>query len=180
MPRGKVLPPPLPRGDKGGVGQSVKSVPAITLDVECGACHARAVLSFVVAGDAGDESPAAPVSINSTDRPSRLLDVGQWIVLARGFLERVDRMKDKSEVRLLRLSAASCLAEAIKFYDDAENDLPPTGAFFTEVSRSRFHEAPEQFSRQRLLGLLSRLPAPGRTTVATDRNDPRPWWIRWA
>jgi hypothetical protein len=152
----------------------------VALDVECGACHAREVVSFVVAGDVADESPIAPVSINSTDRPSRLLDVGQWIVLARSFLERADRMKDKSEVRLLRLSAAACLTEAIKFHDDAENDLPPANALFHDLSRSRFHEAPEQFSRQRLLGLLSRLPTPGRTTVAADLKDPRPWWIRWA
>jgi hypothetical protein len=69
------------------------------------------------------------------------------------------------------MDAAQCLREALKFYDDEDNDLPPRNALFHEASRRRFWDHPEEFSRQRLLNALSRLPnpVPGGATPAEAR-----------
>ncbi|MBI1827521.1 MAG: hypothetical protein HYR83_14190 [Planctomycetes bacterium] len=63
--------------------------------------------------------------------------------------------------RRLAMEAATCLNEALRFYDD-ENDLPSAGAFFTDDSRARFREHPQLFSRQRLLNLRAQLPTPSK------------------
>lgn len=96
--------------------------------------------------------------INPTDDSSRIIDIGQWLTLARMFTERSRNEPRRVEARSLALQAADCLREALKFYDDPDNDLPPDHAIFTDTSRRRFREAPQQFSRERILGELRKLP----------------------
>lgn len=104
--------------------------------------------------------PTVGEAINESDEPSRLLDVGQWILLARLLIEDAEREPDRVLARNLRIESGRCLEEAVKFFDDAENDLPPAGAFFCDASRQRFRQAPEQFSRRRLIEMRARLPNP--------------------
>jgi hypothetical protein len=71
--------------------------------------------------------------------------------------EAAGKEKNKTEARRLALEAAQCLDEALKFYVE-DNDLPTKDTFFHHGSRQRFRDHPEQFSRQRLLHLRSKLP----------------------
>ncbi|NLE57208.1 MAG: hypothetical protein GX616_02525, partial [Planctomycetes bacterium] len=59
--------------------------------------------------------------------------------------------------RRMRIEAAQCLDEALKFFDE-DNDLPPREAFFTEKSYRRFLERPELYTRQRLIEMRSPSP----------------------
>ena len=102
---------------------------------------------------------ADPTVINPTEEPSRIIDLGQWITLARVFADRSAKSADPQHARRLNLRAAECWDEALKFYDDPENDLPPPEAFFCEVSRERFRTHPGQFSRKHLLHERSKLPS---------------------
>ena len=137
----------------------VVSVPAT-----CGSCQAVTRLRFrlptppesISAGRAGPADRAAVV--NATGEPSRILDLGQWLTLFRMLTETAGHEANRTETRRLSLEASQCLDEALKFYDDEDNDLPPSEAFFHKDSRDRFNAHPEQFSRQRLLHLRSKLP----------------------
>ena len=76
--------------------------------------------------------------------------------------------------------AALCLAEALKFYGDDE--LPPRSAFFTETSARAFSEHPENFAKQKLRDMQSKLPPIAKMArrVARDEASPRPkWWRFW-
>jgi hypothetical protein len=115
--------------------------------------------------------------VNPTDEPSRILDVGQWIVLFRMITERAAREIDKIQARHLGIEAAQCLEEALKFYDDVDNDLPPQEALFTEASRTRFRKAPEQFSRRRLIDLRAKLPSGSAMRASLSAKKKR-WWNR--
>jgi len=106
--------------------------------------------------------------VNSTDEPSWILDVAQWLTLFSMMTEMAGKESDKTAARRLSLEAAQCLDEALKFYEE-DNDLPPTEAFFHQGSRDRFRDHPQQFSRQRLLHLRSRLP----TRWRQDGSEPR-------
>lgn len=146
-------PPPIPpsKGGRGGVGGA-------TLD------HAT-------------ESESA-VIVNPTDERSQIIDVGQWIVLFRMISEAAGGEADKSRARRLGIEAAQCLEEALKFYDELDNDLPPPEALFHNASRERFHRAPEQFSKRRLIELHSKLPI---TSTARSRQSvpkKKEWWRR--
>jgi hypothetical protein len=99
-----------------------------------------------------------PSAINPTDEPSVIIDVGQWLTLAQWLADQSQRQPDRVAARSQAVQAAQCLREALKFYDDPDNDLPPGDAVFTESSRRRLREAPQQFSRERILGDLGRLP----------------------
>lgn len=131
----------------------------VTIDVAatCGACHSVTPLKFRLSGPpqtiAADQAPV----VNSTDEPSRILDVTQWLTLFRMMTETAGKEPNKSAARHLSLEAAQCLDEALKFYEE-DNDLPTRDAFFQQGSRQRFRDYPEQFSRQRLLHLRSKLP----------------------
>jgi len=98
--------------------------------------------------------------VNPTAEPSQILDLGQWLTLFRMLTETAGHEASMTDARRLSLEAAQCLDEALKFYDDADNDVPPVEAFFGEDSRDRFKAHPEQFSRRRLLHLRSKLPTP--------------------
>lgn len=110
-------------------------------------------------------APPPPASndvsdINPTSEPSRIIDLGQWLVLVSLLANEAAQETNRVRTRELGIQTARCLDEALKFYTDAENDLPPPEAFFHEESRRRFHDSPEKFSRQRIVGLKSNLPQP--------------------
>lgn len=99
--------------------------------------------------------------INSSLEASSLIDVGQWLTLSGLLREQAKAEPNRIRARQIGIEAGECLDEALKFYDDPENDLPPQEAFFCESSKLRFKEAPEQFSRERIVGERVRLPKAG-------------------
>ncbi len=148
-------------------------VPAI-----CRACGTGREILFATARLRTDDRwPAEPIGaadgpewdepsggINPNDEPSEIIDVAGWLMLFTLLSERASRQEqqarslpDRSACRRLQMRAAACLTEALKFYD-ADNDLPPEEAFFAAASRRQFREHPELFTRDRLIGLLARLP----------------------
>lgn len=156
----------------------------VELLATCESCGHTHTFHFALPPDVqpDDRDNLYPI-INPTVQPSRILDVGQWIVLFRVILEAAGNQKDKIEARRLGYEAAQCLEEAIKFYTD--NDLPPPGALCCNVSRARFREHPEQFSKERLIEMRGKLPK--LTTMKRQLSDgkkPRsgakkPWWRWW-
>lgn len=101
--------------------------------------------------------------LNVEDEPSRLIDVAGWLTLftwladaARSAADRATHGAEREQARRMRLLAASCLDEALQFYDP-DNDLPPDEAFFHDVGRRQFWEHPEWFTRQHLADLRSSL-----------------------
>ncbi len=145
------------------------------IDAVCKACKAESRLAVCIepSTTGGTDDPTI---INSTDAPSVILDVGQWIVLFRMIEGAAASEPDKIRARELRLGAAACLDEALKFYDDPENDLPPSESVFCDATAERIRQAPEQFSRQRLLALRSKLPHTSGVVTGAQADDQRLWW----
>ena len=145
------------------------------IDAVCKACkvESRLVVCIEPSSTGGVDDPAV---INSTDDPSVILDVGQWVVLFRMIEGAAASEPDKIRARELRLGAAACLDEALKFYDDPENDLPPSESVFCDATAERIRQAPEQFSRQRLLALRSKLPHTSGVVTGARAEDQRLWW----
>jgi len=155
---GQELSAPSPsKGEGQGEGRDDA---VVEIAAECAACHAESTWSFRLSAVAGAPDVRQPV-INPTDEPSWILDVAQWITLFRMISATAEQQSDKQAARRLRIEAAQCLEEALKFYEP-DNDLPPTEAFFHEGSRDRLRNHPGQFSRQRLLGLRNKLPTETR------------------
>lgn len=154
------------RGGEATAGVASDDQTIYTIVARCSACGAENVHTFQVSAGAVQPPPGEPAVVNPTAKPSRILDVGQWIVLFRVITEAAANEKDKVQARHLGLEAAQCLDEALKFYDDPENELPPDEAVFTESTARRLREAPEQFSRTRLIELRGKLP----TTAAMRKS----------
>ena len=131
-----------------------------SIDTSCGACGALTAVTFQLSGRPAADNGVRQTVVNPTDEPSHIVDVAQWITLAHVILEDAQRETDRVRARNLNLKAAQCLEEALKFYDDADNDLPPPEAFLLDASRRGFRENPEEFSKRRLIGLKSKLPSP--------------------
>lgn len=164
------------RGPLGG-GESVREEGAgaggVTLTVEtvCHECGSAAVLQFLVTAPPGEHVNAFdPPLVNPTEDPSRILDVGQWIMLSRVLTEEASAAKEKGAGRRLALQAAQCIEEALKFYED-DNDLPPPGATFTDATRRRLREAPDQFSKRRLIELRAKLPFSTAQRAAMSKDS---------
>lgn len=160
------------------------SVTDVAIRATCKVCGLSSDFQFNLAQRVDAENVDAPPVVNVSDAPSKIIDVAQWITLFRVLTQAAASQGDKQETRLLGLEAAQCLDEALKFYDDPDNDLPPPDAFFLDSSRARFDGHPEQFSRQRLIDLRAKLPttATMRARLAkTDatRKGPRRWWRFW-
>lgn len=119
--------------------------PIASFEALCGRCAATRNYYFELSND-------------PRDRPSRLIDIAQWLTLHGMFLETAKFESNKARARTIALQAAECLDESLKFFDDPENDLPPVSAFFDQTSLLRFRENPQQFSRARILGLRRSLP----------------------
>lgn len=150
-----------------------------SIDVTCGACGALETSAFQLRPKTAENEGVGSAVINPTEEPSRIVDVAQWITLSHVILEDAKRETNKVRARQLSLDSARCLDEALRFYDDADNDLPPPEAFFLEASRRGYQEHPEEFSRQRLIDLKSRLPTPSAGEVGTPSVDPKVpgrWW----
>ena len=141
----------------------------------CDACSATSSRRFrLPPGVSG-----ATAVINPTDEPSRILDVAQWLTLFRMIVEAADREKDKVQARHLGIEAAQCLEEALRFY--GEDDAPDPSGFFLDSSRKHLAEHPQQFSRQRLLGLRAKLPTLVAMQATLSREPKkRPWWRPWS
>lgn len=157
-----LLATPCPRCGRGPVRSTAERFieshgPETTLAItaRCDACGHEAEAHFTVpTASAGDPTEA----INATAEPSRILDVGRWVMLATMLIEAARSEKDAVRARQLKIEAGLCLDEALKFYTDADNDLPPPEAFFSDTSRTPLHEAPERFSRRRLEAMRQALP----------------------
>jgi hypothetical protein len=128
----------------------------------CGSCQNATQWKFRLSGPSQTVSADQAPVVNSTNEPSRILDVAQWLTLFRMMTEAAGKEMNKPAARRLSLEAAQCLDEALKFYEE-DNDLPTKDAFFHDGSWERFRDHPEQFSRQRLLHLRSKLPTPWPT-----------------
>jgi len=132
----------------------------LTLSASCEACGHRFVARFAVTSAGfGDTSKV----INPVSEPSRILDLAQWTMLSTMLLESSRREPDKVRGRQLRIEAGLCLDEALKFYGDAENDLPTAEAFFTGETRALLKDSPERFSRSRLRNMRAALPVASRS-----------------
>lgn len=129
-----------------------------TVTAKCLSCGSAQDFGFLIETAALAPRSNRPPVINHTDRPSRILDLGQWTILSQVFREEARNETDRARARVLNLQAAQCLDEALKFFDDPENDLPPAEAFFCEASRTRFRNSPQQFARSRLIGERAKLP----------------------
>ncbi|MCY2929741.1 MAG: hypothetical protein NTV86_09665 [Planctomycetota bacterium] len=144
--------------------------------------HCRSTHSFVFL--CRHELPPTGVDseiINPTDRPGDLLDLGQWLSLFYSLIGLAGRQGVPIIARRLGYQASLCLSEALKFYRPGE-ELPPAEAFFHPDSQAAFRNAPEKFTRTRLLGLRDRLPSPDRMADrlrADEAPAPRRWYQFW-
>jgi len=138
----------------------------LRIDAVCAACSATSTWTFTLREpmERSGENNAG-----SADAPSSLLDVGQWIMLSGLLVEDALHEREKVRARNLKIEAAACLEEALKFYDDG-NDLPPQTALVTDASRMRFRQAPEHFSRQRLIEKHAKLPNPDARTQSSGKT----------
>jgi len=151
----------------------------VEIETVCRACRAQSRFEFQLPDERSLVRAPEPTSINDSDEPSRLIDVAQWITLFRVVAEAAASEKNKQAARLKGIEAAQCLEEALKFYDDPENDLPRDSALFSGESRRRLREHPEQFSRQRLIELRAKLPMLHVMQRSVRHRDPKPWWRFW-
>ncbi len=129
----------------------------VHLDATCAVCNRAWPMQFRLPLGTGVDPASGIAAVNTTDEPSKILDVSQWLVLFRLIVDRAGREPNKAASRQLGLEAAQCLEEALKFYDD-DNDLPPARALFSEEARGRLADRPQDFSRQRLIQMRAKLP----------------------
>ena len=145
--------------------------------VQCAACGDVATVTFQFPGTPVEDTEVhgGEGEVNPSQEPSRILDVGQWIVLFRMNSDAASQGVDKTRARRLGLVAAQCLEEALKFYDDPENDLPPSEAVFKTATRDRLRQAPQQFSRRRLIELRAKLPHSSAMRSRDDSTKHKRW-----
>lgn len=136
------------------------AVAYVSLPATCAACAQSISPVFSMPRDRMRVDPMSSC-INEGDRPSSIIDVGQWLVLSRMISEAAGRSEDKLQVRRFGIQAAQCIDEALKFFSAGE-ELPDSTAFFTGPSCERFRQHPEQFTRSRLLDLRAKLPMHSR------------------
>lgn len=164
------------QGGEASIAEESPSSSVAAVPVTCQSCGAATTLRFRLPAPPVAVSADRPPDINSTPDPSLILDVGQWIVLFRLIAEEAGRETDKARSRRLGLEAAQCLEEAIKFYNEEGNDLPPKNAFFFPASWERFQQAPAQFSKRRLIGLRAKLPSIAAMKSRIAQPPKRRWW----
>ena len=142
-------------------------------------CGSEQTFRFLCESDPPESGPDQE-RINPTDRPSRIVDLAQWLSLFYMLAESAASKRDKTATRQAGFAAALCLAEALKFYGD--NELPPVSAFFGSNSMAAFHEHPANFARQKLRDMQARLPALNTMAehIEKDRHARRKrWWQFW-
>lgn len=148
----------------------------VTIPATCSKCKSTVELTFGLS-ELPETDPTFPATVNDSTDPSRIIDLAQWLTLARMILEAASKETDKQQARILGMEAAQCLEEALKFYDE-DNDLPEPSAFYIAASRVRFEQQPQLFSRQRLVNQRAKLPTMGvmRTRVAAAPKKKK-WWF---
>jgi len=156
------------------------SVLFVDIEAACGTCNGHSNFTFRLPHGTGVDKDTGLPTVNPTDGPSGIIDVAQWLTLFRVITAKAGDTADKADSRRLGLEAAQCLEEALKFYED-DNDLPPESACFSDTSRARFAEHPQEFSRQRLINLRAKLPNMNvmLARAAQDlQRTKRRWWRR--
>jgi hypothetical protein len=152
----------------------------IRLTASCRQCKHVQQIVFALPLGLGTHTDGAPAEINVSDERSEIIDLAEWLTLFRSITAAASRETDRGHSRQLGLEAAQCLDEALKFYDEEnENDLPPDDAFFSARSRERRRDHPEHFSRRRLLELRAHLPSTKVMRAAmefADKPKKKRWW----
>jgi len=147
----------------------------------CNHCHAQKSIEFVSEFNLIEQPPESE-TINPTDQPSRVIDLGQWLSLFYLLIEVAAQELKPAESRRISYRAALCLAEALKFYS-GDDELPPESAFFTDDTRTAFHRYPEKFARQKLRDMRSKLPAldlmARRVARDEESRSRKRWWQIW-
>lgn len=105
--------------------------------------------------------------------PSEVVDLAQWVGLYFQYADRMEKAEDPAEARDAATRAATCLAEALKFYDDDE--MPPESAFRAPTSVAAFQSNPATFARTHLRELKAMLPVQ-RAAGAPSDVDKKAWW----
>ncbi|MEK6676389.1 MAG: hypothetical protein AABZ47_12135 [Planctomycetota bacterium] len=144
----------------------------------CATCGTEIVVCFRLSEEMTKSVDTQPAVVNPTVEQSRILDLADWLTLFRMITEAASRETNRIQARQLGIEAALCLEEGLKFFEDEDNDLPSAKAFFSESSLHRFRQNPEQFSKQRLLELRSKLPTMAAMRSALERPERRSWWRR--
>ena len=137
-----------------------EATPPAVLTLLCARCAATRLQPVHLVHPSTSEESKDTSVINPSVEPSAIIDLGQWLVLVSLLGNEAASEPDRRRARDLGIQASRCIDEALKFFADADNDLPPPEAFFRKESRRRFHDSPEQFSRQRIAGMLKNLPRP--------------------
>ncbi len=158
-----------------------EGIPCRRMLALCRDCRTRQDFLFdVTRCDQQPEPIEMPRPIDDP-KPSRVIDVSQWLALFHAILKAAGGTRDRASSRRLGFEAAQCLEEALKFYDGDE-DLPPREAFLTDKSFQRSREHPAGFARSRLIEYRDKLPATGIMRARISRDDrgasPR-GWRRW-
>ena len=155
----------------------------VTVQAKCSSCNEESYLLFEIPGESegvGAETGGGR-RINPCGDASRILDVVQWVTLARIMGEAADRASDRLEARELGCDAGECLDEALRFYD-AQSELPPGSGLFAEHSRQRIKDRPELYIREALIGARGKLPVRRtgmRESGRGSRSGGRRWWQWW-
>ena len=157
----------------------------------CFACGKQRTFHFQLDERPGPKGPIR--QINPTDRPSRALDLAEWLGLAQFYLGRIERLDAKVEKAQSLLDARQCLEEARKFFGP-EDEAPPASALWSRKSRQAAEARPEAFRRSTIEGMLRRLPPLERLRQADSLDQKafkqavrerarqrvgRKWWQVW-
>jgi hypothetical protein len=147
-----------------------------TVAARCKRCRTERAFRVRWDHDVPSEGEGADC-INPTGKPSRIIDLGQWVSLYWLFAD--SPASSPAEGRRIARTAHLCLDEALKFY--GADEFPPDSALFTGASLSAYREHPENYARQRLRDLQAKLPASVRHAPAEPAGDDaaRPWWRFW-
>lgn len=135
----------------GSDGAETSGSEPVELTAYCASCQASLTERFEIDFPTLDE-------LNPADAPSRILDVTDWVALSAALVELAERQDAAARKRSLKIESGDCLREALKFYADGDNDLPPASACFSAEARDRVRDFPNEYSRQRLRDLLAKLP----------------------
>ena len=163
-----------PLAANGGITRVGGSPDGWQLAAQCKACRAVATLVFII-DPVPSRQGAESNQINPTPHRSEAIDLLGWLTLYRTIVATVKSAANPAEARKLASEAAQCLDEALKFYT-LENELPPESAFFSEESRRRFADHPDQFARTRWREERLKLPAASPVTTELPPSRRRSWW----
>lgn len=160
---------------KGGDARRISSDAAplrVEVATQCAACERAERLEFSLPRGTGVDPETRLPTVNPGSDPSTLIDVVSWVMLFRVVTHQAAGVADKANARRLGLEAAQCLEEALKFFEPS-SDVPPDRAFFSEASRQRFQQSPQDYSRQRLIAFRQKLPAMSRMRMKASEDGAR-------